>query len=49
LTVAGATDEEHREDLRRFLEAAKTDGLTFDEVKSKIGVNVLDLLGYRVS
>jgi len=35
--------------LQRLLEAAKTDGLTFNESKSKICVKILDLLGYRVS
>ena len=49
LTVTGATKEEHQKNLQRLLEAAKTDGLTFNESKSQICVTSLDLLGYRVS
>jgi len=49
LTVTGATKEEHQKNLQRLLEAAKTDGLTLNESKSKICVKSLDLLGYRVS
>ena len=49
LTVTGATKEEHQKNLQRFLEAAKTDGLTFNESKSQICVASLDLLGYRLS
>ena len=33
LTVTGATKEEHQKILQRLLEAAKTDGLTFNESK----------------
>jgi len=49
LTVTGATKEEHQKNLQRLVGAAKTDGLTFNESKSKICVKSLDLLGYRVS
>jgi len=49
LTVTGATKEEHQKNLQCLLEAAKTDGLTFNESKSQICVTSLDLLGYRVS
>jgi len=44
LTVTGATKEEHQKNLQRLLEAAKIDGLTFNESKSKICVTSLDLL-----
>jgi len=46
LTVTGATKEEHQKNLKRLLEATKTDGLTFNESKSKICVKSLDLVGY---
>ena len=49
LTVTGATKEEHQKNLQCLLEAAKMDGLTLNESKSKICVKSLDLLGYRVS
>ena len=49
LTVTGSNAEEHDRNLRRLLEAAEKDGLTFNDSKSTIKVSCLDLLGYRVS
>ena len=49
LTVTGSTLEEHDRNLEALLEAAKSEGLTFNEDKSKLRRNVIHLLGYEIS
>jgi hypothetical protein len=48
ITIAGVTQEEHDFNLQRFLEVAKKHNLTFNENKSIISTNSIDLLGYTV-
>ena len=45
ITIAGVTQEEHDFNLHRFLEVAKKHNLTFNENKSIISTNSIDLLG----
>ena len=49
VTVAGNSKDEHDCNLKRLNEAAVKYGLTFNDTKSIIRVEVLDLVGYRVS
>ena len=49
VTVCGNSKEEHAENLRLFLEAASEYGLTFNDSKSILEVEEIDLLGYRIS
>jgi len=47
--VTGATLEEQDRNLKALLDAEVSDMLTFNEEKSKIGLQQIDFLGYRVS
>ena len=49
VTVTGIDKNEHDENLKALLDAAKCEGFTFNESKSVYAVTELDLLGYRVS
>ena len=49
ITIAGVTQEEHDFNLQRFLEVATKHNLTFNENKSIISTNSINLLGYTVS
>ena len=49
VTVCGKSREEHDSNLQKLLKAASKYGLTFNEAKSIIGVEEIDLLGYRVA
>ena len=49
LTVTRATLEKHDRNFKALLDAAVSDGLTFYEEMSKIGLQEIDFLGYRVS
>ncbi len=49
VTVCGNTQQEHDDTLRRFLEAAKSNKLTFNHDKSMISVSSVKLLVYLVS
>ena len=49
VTLTGIDKNEHDENLKALLDAAKYEGFTFNESKSVYAVIELDLLGYRVS
>ena len=49
VTVAGMSQEDHDKTLQALLQAAKTEGFTFNENKLIYSIRQLDLLGYRVS
>ena len=49
LTVTGCNSEEHAQNLKALLKAAKQDGLTFNEKKSKLRQKVIYLLGYQIT
>ena len=49
LTVTGSTLEEHDQNLRQLLAAAAQSGLTFNEKKSKIRQEKIQLLGHEIS
>ena len=49
ITVTGATEEEHDENLKRLLEAAESDNLKLNNHKSHFKVKSLNLLGYNIS
>ena len=48
VTLTGIDKNEHDENLKALLDAAKCEGFTFNESKSVYAVTELDLLGYRV-
>lgn len=49
VTICWATVEEHEENLKRFLDAAKVVGLTINKEKYKFGVEEVCILGYCIS
>lgn len=49
MTICGATVEEHEENLKQFLVAAKVVGLTINKEKCKFGVEEVCILGYCIS
>ena len=49
LTITGCTLEEHDLNLKTLLKAAKQDGLTFNQKKSKLRQKVIYLLGYEIT
>ena len=49
VTVCGNSIEEHDANLKLFMDAASKYGLTFNESKSILKVEEIDLLGYRIS
>ena len=49
ITVAGVDQNEHDKNLKALMDAAETDGFTFNQNKSVFSVRQLDILGYRVS
>ena len=49
ITVAGADQNGQDKNLKALIDAAKTDGFTFNQNKSVFSVRQLDILGYRVS
>ena len=48
VTVCGQTEEEHDQNLKRFLKVAEENNLTLNHSKSVIKVRALNLLGYSV-
>lgn len=48
ITVCGQNQEEHDENLRRFMSAAQKYGLTLNKEKSKFAQNSINILGYNV-
>ena len=49
VTIGGNSKEEHDSNLQNFRNAAAKYNLTFNEDQSIIGVEQLDLMGYRIS
>ena len=49
VTIVGKNQQQHDNNLKAFLETAKTLNLTFNESKSIISVNEISLLGYTIS
>ena len=49
VTICGNSDEEHDQNLNEFLKVASKYGITFNDSKSIIGVQTIDLFGYRIS
>ena len=49
ITVCGRTREEHDENLKCFLNAAKRCNITFNEKKCTYATNCIKLLGYHIS
>ena len=49
ITICGRDDEKHDENLKLFMEATEKERLTFSEEKCVFLVNIIDLLGYRIS
>ncbi len=49
VTICGRTQEEHDQNLKRFLDCAKKYNLTFNESKNIISVQKINILGYSVS
>ena len=49
VTIWGANEHEHEENLKRFMEAAKAVGLTINESKCQFKMNSINILGYSVS
>lgn len=49
ITICGHSKEAHDENLKRFLDTAEKYGITFNDSKSVIGVQEVDMLGYRLS
>ena len=47
--MAGADQNEHDKNLKALMDAAETDGFTFNQNKPVFSVRQLDILGYRVS
>ena len=47
LTVTGSNLEEHDQNLQALLKAAAQDGFTFNEKKSKLRQQVINLLGFK--
>ncbi|XP_042230007.1 uncharacterized mitochondrial protein AtMg00860-like [Homarus americanus] len=48
-TIAASSQQEHDENLSRFLEVAKKSKFTFNEDKSVFSATSIDLLGYTIS
>ena len=48
ITVAGSSQSEHDENVRRFMEVVKKRDLTLNESKSVISVPTINVLGYCV-
>ena len=49
VTIAGMDKEDHDKNLKRFMEVAKLNNFTFNESKSVICKESIDILGYRIS
>ena len=49
VTVCGNEWSEHDSNIKRFREVAQKYGLTFNESKNVIGVDIIDVTGYRIS
>jgi len=49
ITIGGTTKEEHDTNLHRFMKVAKMNNFTFNQEKSVICKEVIDILGYRIS
>jgi hypothetical protein len=49
VAICGNSKAEHDANLSKFMEAARKYGLTFNEDKSTIGVEVIRMLGYEIS
>ena len=49
VTICGNTLQEHDQNLNAFMKAAKQMNFTFNEDKSVIRVQEIDILGYRIS
>ena len=49
ITIGGADQDAHDENLRLFLKAAKEVNLTFNESKSVVSMSQIKILGYEVS
>ena len=49
ITVCGSTKEEHDENLRKFMDAAKRYNLTFNYDKCSFSATSIRLLGYHIS
>ena len=49
VTVCGGDKEEHDNNVRLFREVARKHGLTFNEAKNVVGVQTIDVTGFRIS
>ena len=49
VTICGNSDNEHDQNLNEFLKVASKYGITFNDSKSIIGVQTIDLFGYQIS
>ena len=49
INICGHDDDKHDENLKLFMEATEKERLTFSEEKCVFLVNIIDLLGYRIS
>ena len=49
ITIAGMTKEEHDKNLKQFFEVAAKNNFVFNEEKSVICKESIDILGYRIS
>lgn len=49
VTICGNDSKSHDENLKQFMKAAEKYGITFNDSKSIIGVEEINMLGYRVS
>ena len=49
VTVCGGDKDEHDNNVRLFREVARKHGLTFNEAKNVLGVQTIDVTGFRIS
>ena len=49
ITICGTDKQDHNQNLKRFMEMAERNGFTFNEDKSVICQEEIDILGYRIS